>query len=66
MEINGGASTPDLRGAVWAKQWDGSSSNNAEIEVPNNIGENLGSDFNVSIAIPAASPYKIFRRLSVQ
>jgi len=31
VEINGGASTPDLRGAVWAKQWDGSSSNNAEL-----------------------------------
>jgi hypothetical protein len=32
--INGGSSTPDFYGAVWGKTWNGSNSNNAEIQVP--------------------------------
>jgi hypothetical protein len=35
--VNGGSSTPDFRGAVWARVWNGSSSNNVEIEVPDNM-----------------------------
>lgn len=41
--INGGSSSPDFRGAVWAKNWDGSSSNNAEIQVPDDMPSLLGS-----------------------
>lgn len=35
MGINGGRSNPDIRGAVWVREWNGSNSNNAEIVVPN-------------------------------
>ncbi len=52
--INGGSSNPDLRGAVWAKQWDGSNSNNAEILVPQGMGgaleETIGGGFTASYA----------------
>jgi hypothetical protein len=37
LTINGGTSTPDIFGAAWVKRWDGSSSNNVEITVPNNM-----------------------------
>jgi hypothetical protein len=50
--INGGSSNPDLRGAVWAKQWDGSNSNMAEILVPDGMGstleETIGGGFTVT------------------
>ncbi|MGH8000957.1 MAG: DUF7305 domain-containing protein, partial [Brasilonema sp.] len=45
--INGGSSNPDIQGAVWAREWNGSSSNNAEIAVPRNIAQSLGSAFGV-------------------
>lgn len=37
MGINGGSSSPDIFGAVWVREWNGSSSNNAEIVVPNEM-----------------------------
>jgi hypothetical protein len=43
--INGGSSDPDILGAVWAKTWNGSSSNNAEIRVPDNMPALLGGAF---------------------
>lgn len=43
--INGGSSNPDLRGAVWTKTWNGSSSNVAELQVPDNMAQLLGSSF---------------------
>lgn len=45
MGINGGSSDPDIQGAVWVKTWDGSSSNNAEIRVPDNMPTLLGGLF---------------------
>jgi hypothetical protein len=41
MGINGGSSSPDINGAIWVREWDGSSSNNAEITVPNNMKQLL-------------------------
>lgn len=43
--INGGSNTPDILGAVWAKTWDGSSGNNADIQVPDNMPSLLGGSF---------------------
>ena len=40
--INGGSQKPDIYGAVWCKHFDGSRSNNAEIEVPDDMGD-IGS-----------------------
>lgn len=45
MGINGGSGSPDIRGAVWTKTWDGSSSNNADIAVPDNMPNLLGGLF---------------------
>lgn len=45
MGINGGSSDPDIQGAVWTKTWNGSSSNNAEIRVPDNMPTLLGGYF---------------------
>lgn len=53
--INGGSSNPDLSGAVWAKEWNGSSSNNAEISVPANMGELLGSSLKTTIQSSSTS-----------
>ncbi len=41
--INGGSNSPDIYGAVWAKNWNGSSSNNAEITVPDNMAAALNA-----------------------
>jgi hypothetical protein len=46
--INGGSSDPDVKGAVWARVWNGSNSNNAEIRVPDNMPELLRSAFGSS------------------
>lgn len=59
--INGGSSTPDLLGAIWAKTFGvaGSSSNNADIQVPDGMGglltDSLGDSFNISIRDYAAA-----------
>lgn len=53
--INGGSSSPDIQGAVWAKTWDGSSSNVAEILVPDDLAENLGLDFPPTITTSRTS-----------
>ena len=58
--INGGSNSPDLRGGIWANRYGGggsggcgSSSNNGDIQVPDNMGglltDSLGDNFNVSI-----------------
>lgn len=43
--INGGSRDPDIFGAVWAKEWNGSNSNNAEIRVPDRLPEALGGAY---------------------
>lgn len=58
--INGGSTSPDLRGGIWANRYGGggsggcgSSSNNGDIQVPDDMGglltTSLGDSFNVSI-----------------
>lgn len=49
--INGGSSDPDIRGAVWAKVWNGSSSNNAEIRVPDNMNQLVANAFGTTFDI---------------
>jgi hypothetical protein len=51
--INGGSSNPDFKGAVWGRRWNGSSSNNAEIVVPDNMPELLRTTFGNTFAIAA-------------
>jgi hypothetical protein len=45
MGIEGGSSDPDIQGAIWVKTWNGSSSNRAEIRVPDNMPSLLGGSF---------------------
>jgi hypothetical protein len=58
--INGGSTSPDLRGGIWSNHYGGggsggcgSSSNNGDIQIPDDMGglltDSLGDDFNVSI-----------------
>lgn len=51
--INGGSGTPDIRGSVWAREYAGSNSNNADISVPDNMGSlsftTFGSGFGLGI-----------------
>jgi len=56
--INGGSSDPDILGTVWAKTWNGSSSNNAEIRVPDNMPTLLGGSYSGAgtQAITSGSP----------
>jgi len=49
MGVDGGSGTGDITGAVWVKTWNGSSSNNADVVVPDNMEELLGEDFNVGV-----------------
>lgn len=44
--VNGGSNNPDFYGAVWSKEWNGSSSNNVEIVVPSDIANRASSLFN--------------------
>ena len=43
----------DISGAVWAKTWNGSSSNNAQLVVPEDMGSQLftglGTRFGISV-----------------
>lgn len=51
--INGGSNSPDIFGAVWAKEWNGSNSNNAEIQVPDNLPDllaNTGIGASITVA----------------
>ena len=56
--INGGSGSPDLYGAVWARDYNRSNSNNAEIVVPDDMGsliwQNFGSGFDLGIREYAA------------
>lgn len=51
--INGGSGTPDIQGSVWAREYAGSNSNNADIRVPDNMGSltftTYGSGFDLGI-----------------
>jgi hypothetical protein len=52
--INGGSSDPDISGAVWAKTWHlsvGSSSNNAEISVPDDMPQQVSDLYNNNFVI---------------
>ena len=44
----------DIHGAVWAKEWNGSNSNNAQLVVPANMGDQLfrhhGKDFAIGVS----------------
>lgn len=44
--VNGGSNNPDFYGAVWSKEWNGSSSNNVEIVVPSDIASRAANLFN--------------------
>ncbi|WP_126147381.1 hypothetical protein [Synechococcus elongatus] len=44
--VNGGSNNPDFYGAVWSKEWNGSSSNNVEIVVPLDIAERAREFYN--------------------
>jgi hypothetical protein len=44
ISINGGSGTGDIQGVVWAKVWDGSSSNNAELVIPAGAADSLESN----------------------
>lgn len=46
VTIIGGSSNPDLLGALWVKQWDGSFSNQTEIRIPNSLSSSLAQQFN--------------------
>ncbi|MFN4280521.1 hypothetical protein [Thermosynechococcus sp.] len=63
--INGGSRDPDIFGAVWAKEWNGSSSNNAEIRVPDRLPEALGGNYaNASIVVAHTTEASNWNRLA--
>ncbi|ATS19414.1 hypothetical protein BRW62_12520 [Parathermosynechococcus lividus PCC 6715] len=63
--INGGSSSPDIVGAVWAKEWNGSNSNNAEIYVPDRLPEDLGEAYqNSSIVVARTTEASNWNRLA--
>lgn len=62
--VNGGPEDPNFRGAVWAKEWNGSSGNNVNIAVPDDIGDLLGPEFNVGL--PRTSSPTNWQRQPVQ
>ncbi|MFN4196316.1 MAG: hypothetical protein ACK4HM_10915, partial [Thermosynechococcus sp.] len=63
--INGGSRNPDIFGAVWAKTWNGSSSNNAEIKVPDRLPEALGGNYaNASIVVARTTEASNWNRLA--
>ncbi|WP_299041360.1 pilus assembly PilX N-terminal domain-containing protein [uncultured Thermosynechococcus sp.] len=63
--INGGSRDPDIFGAVWAKEWNGSNSNNAEIRVPDRLPEALGGAYaNASIVVARTTEASNWNRLA--
>ncbi|HIK26148.1 MAG TPA: hypothetical protein IGP91_10885 [Thermosynechococcus sp. M46_R2017_013] len=63
--INGGSKKPDIFGAVWAKEWNGSSSNNAEIQVPDRLPEALGGAYaSTSIVVARTTEASTWNRLA--
>jgi hypothetical protein len=63
--INGGSSSPDIFGAVWAKEWNGSNSNKAEIHVPDRLPEALGEAYqNSSIVVARTTEASNWNRLA--
>jgi len=63
--INGGSSSPDIFGAVWAKEWNGSNSNKAEISVPDRLPEKLGEAYqNSSIVVARTTEASNWNRLA--
>jgi hypothetical protein len=51
----GGPGTNSIHGAVWAKTWDGSSGNNVDIQVPDNMPTLLRNIFGSTYAITRSS-----------
>jgi hypothetical protein len=51
--IKGGGSKPGITGAIWARAWDGSNSNRAEIMVPDNMPALLEAAFGNSYSVTA-------------
>lgn len=49
--INGGSGSPDIQGAVWAREYKGSNSNNADIRVPDNMGSVIFTNFGSGYAL---------------
>jgi len=64
--VNGGSSNPDISGAVWTKTWDGSSSNNAEISVPSDMGSLLGTGLRATFRSAATSAANSWQRQPAQ
>jgi hypothetical protein len=65
--INGGSNDPDVLGSVWVKTWGASSSNNAEIRVPDNMKQLVvnafGSTFDVGVKINQLSTSTKWQRV---
>jgi hypothetical protein len=51
LGINGGSGTPDIQGAVWTREYNGSNSNNADIRVPDNMGSIIFTSFGSGYAL---------------
>lgn len=49
--INGGSGSPDIQGAVWVREYQGSNSNNADIRVPDNMGSITFTTFGSGYAL---------------
>ena len=53
MQPDGECGGGDVQGAVWAKTWDGSNSNNAQLVVPKSMGSKifigLGTQYGISV-----------------
>ncbi len=67
--VNGGSSDPDLVGVVWSDTWNGSSSGNVAIEIPDGMAEKLsdefGGSYNVGIKVYSTSAPKNWRRTDI-
>jgi len=60
ITVNGGSADPDLSGAVWARVWDGSSSTNVEIRVPDDMPDfletSLGEEYVIGVSQNKTTP----------
>jgi hypothetical protein len=51
VSINGGSGSPDIQGALWVREYQGSNSNNADISVPDNMGSLTFTTFGSGYAL---------------
>ncbi len=51
VKINGGTSKPDIRGAIWALEYNGSSSTNVDIDIPEDMGSILYTRYGTGFGI---------------